>query len=125
MVRNDMSDAVIRMFRLINLHPDTVDLINRLCDKECTDADGNYDLSGFTSTQKPIAFCTAVAQKCDLRLCMDNLYYAFAYSDDQLLSFEFCEGDFTFTAYRDKRNYQKVLHRHLYFNGAEIKKGDC
>lgn len=89
MVRRSMSEAVIRMLRLANLNPDTVDLINQLCDKEGVDVDGNYDLRGFTPTQKPIAFCNAVAKKCVLHLDMDSLYYAFAYSDEQLVTFEF------------------------------------
>lgn len=121
MVRSSMSEAVIRMLRLANLNPDTVDLINRLCDKEGTDVDGNYDLRGFTPTQKPIAFCDAVAKKCVLHLDMDSLYYAFAYSDEQLVTFEFCEGDFAFTAYRDRCKYQTTLHRHLYPIGTQIR----
>lgn len=121
MVRNDMSQTIIMLLRLINLNPNTVDFINGLCDKEGTDADGNYDLQGFTSTQKPIAFCHNVAEKCVLHLDMDNLYYAFAYSNEQLLTFEFCEGDFTFTAYRDKCRYQKALYKHLYPVGTQIR----
>lgn len=90
-------------------------------DKECADADGNYDLRGFTQTQTPIAFCHDVAEKCILHLDMDSLYYAFAYSNEQLLTFEFCEGDFTFTAYRDKCRYQKALHKHFYPVGTQIR----
>lgn len=72
--------------------------------KEATDKHGDYMICGhFPSTFMCHQFCT----KCGFDLTQIDGYSAYAFSDEQMAIFTYCEGDVYFSPYKDKERYEK------------------
>ena len=83
------------------LKPETAKWINILFKEETTDRNGNYMLRGFTYTsakEKELLNCKYGDAGCDTAS-----YYA--YNDEELILFTYCEGDTTCTLFSDKAKY--------------------
>ena len=64
---------------------------------------GDYMLKGHWLSD----LCYVFARKCNLTLHHVNAYNAFAYSDEQMCVFTYCEGDITLTPYQDREKYER------------------
>ena len=71
--------------------------------EETTNRNGDYMLSGHWWSD----LCYAFADKCDFVLRQIDGYSAYAYSDEQMAVFTYCEGDITLTPFADKEKYEK------------------
>lgn len=71
--------------------------------EETTNRNGEYMLSGHWWND----LCYAFADKCDFVLHQIDGYSAYAYSDEQMAVFVYCEGDITLTPFTDKEKYEK------------------
>lgn len=70
--------------------------------EETTNRNGDYMLRGHWLSD----LCYAFASKCNFHLVQPNAYMAYAYSDEQMAIFTFCEGDITLTPYTSNEKYQ-------------------
>lgn len=86
--------------RFKQLKPNTCKVINILFDEEDTDRNGNYMLRGFTNHG---------ASEIEKLNCKygdyTNGYSYYAYNNEELLIYTYCEGDTTLTLYQDKESY--------------------
>lgn len=71
--------------------------------RETEDKHGDYMLCGHWIENWTYQF----VDKCKLHVHYVDGYSAYAYSDDQLALFTFCEGDVYFNPYKDKKTYVK------------------
>ncbi len=71
--------------------------------EETTDRNGNYMLSGHWWND----LCYQFAKKCEFDLVQIDGYSAYAYSDEQMAVFTYCEGDITLTPFTDREKYEK------------------
>lgn len=86
-----------------HLNEDTVRIANVNFSEETTDRNGNYMLRGHWLGD----LCYQFANKCKFDLVQINGYVAYAYSDEQMAVFTYCEGDITLTPFMDKAEYEK------------------
>lgn len=86
-----------------HLSDDTKRLADRNFMEEKTDRNGHYMLAGHWIDN----YCCRFAEKCALDLVMINCYQAYAYSDEQMVVFDYCEGDITLKPFTDKEAYEK------------------
>lgn len=86
-----------------HLSKDTKRLANWKFMEEKTDRNGHYMLAGYWKDN----YCYGFAEKCALDLVMVNCYQAYAYSDEQMVVFDYCEGDVTLKPFTDWRAYEK------------------
>lgn len=86
-----------------HLNEDTVRIANKNFMEETTNRNGNYMLSGHWYSD----LCYAFASKCKFDLVQVNGYSSYAYSDEQMAVFTYCEGDITLTPFTDKAEYEK------------------
>ena len=71
--------------------------------EETIDKHGEYMLSGHWFSQLSYQF----ADKCDFELKVIDGYSSYAFSDEQMALFTYCEGDITFSPYKDRKAYEK------------------
>lgn len=71
--------------------------------EETTDKHGEYMLAGHWFSQLSYQF----ADKCDFELEVIDGYSSYAFSDEQMALFTYCEGDITFSPYKDRNIYEK------------------
>ena len=86
-----------------HLSNDTKRLADWKFAEEKTDRNGHYMLAGYWKDN----YCYGFAEKCALDLVMVNCYQAYAYSDEQMVVFDYCEGDVTLKPFTDWRAYEK------------------
>ena len=80
--------------------------------RESTDKHGDYMVCGhFPSTLMCHQFCT----KCGFDLTQVDGYSAYAFSDEQMAIFTYCEGDVYFSPYKDKERYEKRKQETILF----------
>lgn len=83
--------------------------VNFSCETE--DRNGNYMLTGHWLSD----LCYQFAQKCKFDLVQINAYSSYAYSDEQLAVFTYCEGDIYLTLFTDKAKYEAEKARIIKF----------
>lgn len=83
--------------------------VNFSCETE--DKNGNYMLTGHWLSD----LCYQFAQKCKFDLFQMNAYSSYAYSDEQLAVFTYCEGDICLTLFTDKTKYEAEKARIIKF----------
>ena len=71
--------------------------------EESTDRNGNYMLRGHWLSD----LCYQFAEKCKFDLVQVDGYSSYAYSDEQMAVFTYCEGDITLTPFENKAEYEK------------------
>lgn len=86
-----------------HLNEDTVRIANKNFMEETTNRNGNYMLSGHWLSD----LCYVFASKCKFDLVQVDGYSSYAYSDEQMAVFTYCEGDITLTPFTDKVEYEK------------------
>ena len=83
--------------------------VNFSCETE--DRNGNYMLTGHWLSD----LCYQFAEKCKFDLVQINAYSSYAYSDEQLAVFTYCEGDIYLTLFTDKEKYEAEKARTIKF----------
>lgn len=83
--------------------------INFNCETE--DKNGNYMLTGHWLSD----LCYQFAEKCKFDLVQIDAYSSYAYSDEQLAVFTYCEGDIYLTLFTDKAKYEAEKARIIKF----------
>ena len=78
---------------------------------ETEDRNGNYMLTGHWLSN----LCYQFAEKCKFDLVQINAYSSYAYSDEQLAVFTYCEGDIYLTLFTDKTKYKAEKARTIKF----------
>lgn len=86
-----------------SLNEDIKRIANANFMEEAENRDGDYMLKGHWLSDLSYVF----ARKCSLTLHHVNAYNAFAYSDEQMCVFTYCEGDITLTPYQDREKYEE------------------
>jgi len=71
--------------------------------EEDTNRNGDYMLRGHWLSD----LCYAFANKCNFVLHQINGYSSYAYSDEQMAVFTYCEGDITLTPYSNREKYEE------------------
>lgn len=71
--------------------------------EETTDRNGNYMLCGHWLSD----LCYTFAKLCKFNLAQIDGYSSYAYSDEQMAVFTYCEGDITLTPFTNKADYEK------------------
>ena len=91
------------------------DNTQRIADKnfmeETTDINGNYLLSGHWLSN----LCYQFAEICKFDLVQIDELSAYAYSDEQMAIFTYCEGDITLTPFVDFEKYKAEKKRTINF----------
>lgn len=85
-----------------SLNEDTKRIANVNFMKETEDRNGNYMLSGHWFSDLSYQF----AEKCKFDLIQVDGYSSYAYSDEQMAVFTYCEGDISLTLFTDKAKYE-------------------
>lgn len=93
------------------LNEDTKRIANVNFMKETENRNGNYMLSGHWLSN----LCYQFAQKCKFDLVQIDAYSSYAYSDEQLAVFTYCEGDIYLTLFTDKAKYEAEKARIIKF----------
>lgn len=86
-----------------HLNEDAVRIANVNFTEETTDRNGHYMLRGHWLSD----LCYQFASKCKFDLVQIDGYVAYAYSDEQMAVFTYCEGDITLIPFTDKAQYEK------------------
>ena len=97
------------------LNEDTVRIADKNFTEETIDRNGNYMLSGHWWSDLSYAF----AKKCKFDLVQVNGYSSYAYSDEQMAVFTYCEGDITLTPYTNREAYEREKERTIKFYREE------
>ncbi|KAI4438916.1 hypothetical protein FMM80_00595 [Schaedlerella arabinosiphila] len=85
---------------------DTAKYINAVFDKEDTDKNGNYMLSGFIGDSLEKWYRDKEKLHCNY--APYGFYYSgFGFNDEEMLIYTWCEGDTTLTLFNDRETYQK------------------
>ena len=71
--------------------------------EESIDRKGNYMLRGHWLSD----LCYQFAKKCKFDLVQVDGYSSYAYSDEQMAVFTYCEGDITLIPFENKADYEK------------------
>lgn len=93
------------------LNEDTKRIANVNFMEETKDRNGNYMLSGHWMSDLSYQF----AKKCKFDLVQVNGYSSYAYSDEQMAVFTYCEGDIYLTLFTDKAKYKAEKERTIKF----------
>ena len=83
--------------------------------EETENRNGEYMLSGHWMSDLSYAF----AKKCKFDLVQVDGYSSYAYSDEQMAVFTYCEGDITLTPYTNKESYEREKERTIKFYKEE------
>ena len=92
----DIADLDLSVYPL---NEDTKRIANVNFMEETEDRNGNYMLSGHWMSDLSYQF----AKKCKFDLVQVNGYSSYAYSDEQMAVFTYCEGDIYLTLFTDKK----------------------
>lgn len=84
------------------LNEDTKRIANANFMSETEDRFGNYMLAGHWYSDLSYQF----AEKCKFALTQVDGYSSYAYSDEQMAVFTYCEGDIYLTLFTDKEKYE-------------------
>lgn len=84
------------------LNEDTKRIANVNFMQETEDRNGNYMLSGHWMSDLSCQF----AEKCKFDLVRIDGYSSYAYSDEQMAVFTYCEGDIYLTLFTNKVKYE-------------------
>ena len=102
-------------FSAYHLNETTQRIANINFSEETTNREGDYMLSGHWLDD----LCYAFAAKCDFVLHQIDGYSAYAYSDEQMAVFTYCEGDITLCPYSNKEDYEAEKERTIRFYKEE------
>ena len=83
--------------------------------EETENRNGEYMLSGHWMSDLSYAF----AKKCKFDLVQVDGYSSYAYSDEQMAVFTYCEGDITLTPYTNRESYEREKERTIKFYREE------
>ena len=83
--------------------------------EETENRNGEYMLSGHWMSDLSYAF----AKKCKFDLVQVDGYSSYAYSDEQMAVFTYCEGDRTLTPYTNREAYEREKERTIKFYREE------
>lgn len=98
-----------------SLNEDTKRIANVNFMEETEDRNGNYMLGGHWMSD----LCYQFAEKCKFDLTHVDGYSAYAYSDEQMAVFTYCEGDITLTPYTNRESYEREKERTIKFYEEE------
>lgn len=104
-------------FNLSNYHlsENTCRIVNLNFIEETTNRNGEYMLRGLWASD----LCYQFAKKCKFTLVQVDGYSAYAYSDEQMAIFTYCERDITLTPYTNKEDYEKAKENIIKFYKEE------
>lgn len=94
-----------------HLNETTERIVNANFMEETENRHGDYMLSGHWFSDLSYQF----AEKCKFDLVQINGYSSYAYSDEQLAVFTYCEGDIYLTPYETKEEYEKEKQETINF----------
>lgn len=98
--RYDILDLDLSKYHLRDI---TRKVVNNNFMEETVNRNGDYMLSGHWWTNLSYSF----ADKCGFDLTVVDSYSAYAFSDEQMAVFTYCEGDINFTPFADMESYLK------------------
>lgn len=110
-LKEDEYDILPLDLRKYHLSETTQRIANANFMEETENRYGDYMLSGHWLSDLSWQF----AQKCDFEYHQPNAYNAFAFSDEQMAVFTYCEGDICLTPYTDKESYEKEKQETIEF----------
>lgn len=94
-----------------HLNETTERIVNANFMEETKNRHGDYMLSGHWYSD----LCYQFAEKCKFDLVQIDGYSSYAYSDEQLAVFTYCEGDIYLTPYETKEEYEKEKQETINF----------
>lgn len=98
--RYDILDLDLSKYHLRDI---TRKVVNNNFMEETVNRNGDYMLSGHWWANLSYSF----ADKCGFDLTVVDSYSAYAFSDEQMAVFTYCEGDINFTPFTDMESYLK------------------
>lgn len=98
--RYDILDLDLSKYYLREI---TQKVVNNNFMEETVNRNGDYMLSGHWWANLSYSF----ADKCGFDLTVVDSYSAYAFSDEQMAVFTYCEGDINFTPFADMESYLK------------------
>mgnify|MGYP006872076272 FL=1 len=98
--RYDILDLDLSKYHLRDI---TRKVVNNYFMEETVNRNGDYMLSGHWWANLSYSF----ADKCGFDLTVVDSYSAYAFSDEQMAVFTYCEGDINFTPFADMESYLK------------------
>lgn len=98
--RYDILDLDLSKYYLREI---TQKVVNNNFMEETVNRNGDYMLSGHWWANLSYSF----ADKCGFDLTVVDSYSAYAFSDEQMAVFTYCEGDINFTPFTDMESYLK------------------
>ena len=98
--RYDILDLDLSKYHLRDI---TRKVVNNNFMEETVNRNGDYILSGHWLSNLSYSF----ADKCGFDLTVVDSYSAYAFSDEQMAVFTYCEGDINFTPFADMESYLK------------------
>lgn len=96
--RYDILDLDLSKYHLREI---TQKVVNNNFMEETVNRNGDYMLSGHWWANLSYSF----ADKCGFDLTVVDSYSAYAFSDEQMAVFTYCEGDINFTPFADMESY--------------------
>ncbi len=109
--RYDILDLDLSKYHLRDI---TRKVVNNNFMEETVNRNGDYMLSGHWWTNLSYSF----ADKCGFDLNVVDSYSAYAFSDEQMAVFTYCEGDINFTPFADMESYLKEKKETIdFYNG--------
>lgn len=96
----DIADLDLSVYKL---NETTQRIANNNFMEETTNRNGNYMLRGHWLSD----LCYTFSKLCKFNLVQIDGYSSYAYSDDQMAVFTYCEGDITLTPFTNKADYEK------------------
>lgn len=96
--RYDILDLDLSKYHLREI---TQKVVNNNFMEETVNRNGDYMLSGHWRANLSYSF----ADKCGFDLTVVDSYSAYAFSDEQMAVFTYCEGDINFTPFADMESY--------------------
>lgn len=109
--RYDILDLDLSKYHLRDI---TRKVVNNNFMEETVNRNGDYMLSGHWLANLSYSF----ADKCGFDLTVVDSYSAYAFSDEQMAVFTYCEGDINFTPFADMESYLKEKKETIdFYNG--------
>lgn len=94
-----------------SMSDNTQKIVNAIFNRETVNRNGAYMLAGYWNGDISWSF----SQQCGFRLHQVNSYNSFAFSDEQMAVFIYCEGDITLTPFADKAKYEEEKTEQIKF----------
>lgn len=99
-----------------SLKDNTQKIANTIFTEETTDKNGEYMLIGhWCGENKSYVF----AKQCDFEIHQVDGYSTYAFSDEQMAVFTYCEGDIYLTLFTDKEKYETEKRETIKFYKEE------